>query len=46
MRAGELAPFGGNGGPAEIDETYFGKMETPRPCPQVPGRQPLKRKTA
>lgn len=27
MRDGSLAPFGGNGGPVEVDETYFGKKE-------------------
>lgn len=46
MRDGTLAPMGGNGGPVEIDETYFGRMETPRPSPHRRGRPPLKRKTA
>lgn len=27
MRSGDLAPFGGNGGVVEADETYFGKRE-------------------
>jgi transposase-like protein len=30
MRSGELAPMGGHGGIVEADETYFGKLETPR----------------
>jgi transposase-like protein len=30
MRGGTLAPLGGNGGVVEADETYFGKLETPR----------------
>jgi transposase-like protein len=25
MRSGDLAPFGGNGGAVEVDETYFGR---------------------
>jgi len=25
MRSGDLAPFGGNGGMVEVDETYIGK---------------------
>lgn len=29
MRAGDLAPMGGNGGIVEIDETYHGKVEKP-----------------
>ena len=39
MRDGKLAPMGGNGSIVEIDETYHGKLETPRtltrsaPCP-------------
>jgi transposase-like protein len=44
MRDGVLAPMGGNGAPVEIDETYFGRMETPRPSPARKGRPPLKRK--
>ena len=44
MRDGSLSPMGGDGGPVEIDETYFGRMETPRPSPQRRGRPPLKRK--
>lgn len=31
MRQGGLAPMGGGGGIVEIDETYHGKVETPRP---------------
>ncbi len=31
MRAGDLGPLGGNGKVVEADETYFGKVETPRP---------------
>lgn len=27
MRAGDLAPFGGEGTPVEVDETYFGKRQ-------------------
>jgi transposase-like protein len=27
MRCGDLAPFGGNGGAVEVDETYFGKKK-------------------
>ncbi len=30
MRAGGLAPLGGNGGIVEADETYFGPVEQPR----------------
>ncbi|MCC6946885.1 MAG: IS1595 family transposase [Bradyrhizobiaceae bacterium] len=44
MRDGSLTPMGGSGVPIEIDETYFGRMETPRPSPQRRGRPPLKRK--
>ncbi len=31
MRQGGLAPMGGGGGIVEVDETYHGKVETPRP---------------
>jgi transposase-like protein len=44
MREGALSPMGGGGGIVEIDETYFGRMETPRPSPRRQGRPPLKRK--
>jgi len=27
MRSGDLAPFGGNGTPVEVDETYFGRKQ-------------------
>ena len=27
MRSGELAPFGGEGGVVEVDETFFGRRE-------------------
>ena len=27
MRSGDLAPFGGNGGAVEVDETYFGNRK-------------------
>jgi len=30
MRAGGLAPLGGNGGIVEADETYYGRVERPR----------------
>jgi transposase-like protein len=30
MRQGGLAPMGGNGNVVEADETYYGKVETPR----------------
>ena len=30
MRDGKLAPMGGNGGIVEMDETYHGKVATPR----------------
>lgn len=46
MRDGSLSPMGGSGGAVEIDETYFGRMKTPRPSPARKGRPPLKRKTA
>lgn len=46
MRDGSLRPLGGDGGTIEMDETYFGRMETPRPSPARRGRPPLKRKTA
>lgn len=31
MRAGGLAPVGSGGGIVEVDETYHGKIQTPRP---------------
>jgi transposase-like protein len=31
MREDDLAPMGGSGSVVEADETYFGKLETPRP---------------
>jgi transposase-like protein len=46
MRDGTLAPMGGAGGIVEADETYFGRMETPRPSVQRRGRPQTKRKTA
>jgi hypothetical protein len=39
MRNGGLAiPVGGGGGTVEADETYYGKVETPRVSPQRKGR--------
>jgi transposase-like protein len=38
MRAGGLAPLGGEGKIVEADETYYGKTETPRVSPQRRGR--------
>jgi len=38
MRAGGLAPLGGNGGIVEADETYYGPVE--RPQPRSRGRIP------
>jgi transposase-like protein len=43
MRAGGLAPLGGNGQIVEADETYFGKPEQPRVSKQREGR-PYKKK--
>jgi transposase-like protein len=41
MRAGGLAPLGGGGKIVEADETYHGKVESPRPSPQR-GNRPYK----
>src|SRR5439155_20568783 len=38
MRTGGLAPLGGEGKTVEADETYHGKVETPRVSPQRKGR--------
>jgi transposase-like protein len=38
MRAGGLAPLGGNGGIVESDETYYGSTEEPRESPNRRGR--------
>jgi transposase-like protein len=38
MRSGTFGPLGGNGKIVEADETYFGKVETPRP--RARGRTP------
>ena len=48
MRNGSLAPMGGTGGTVEIDETYFGRMETPRPSLRriKEGRPQTRRKKA
>lgn len=43
MRSGDLAPFGGNGGTVEADETYIGQKENPAPSAQRAGR-PYKNK--
>ncbi len=36
MRSGELAPFGGEGGVVEVDETYIGRKEGERSAVAVP----------
>jgi transposase-like protein len=38
MRTGELAPFGGGGGPVEVDETFIGNDRTVKPKGQKKGR--------
>jgi transposase-like protein len=39
MREGEIdSPLGGGGGIVEADETYYGKVETPRVSPKRKGR--------
>lgn len=38
MRSGELAPFGGNGGAVEIDETFIGHDKTVKPKGEKKGR--------
>ena len=43
MRSGDLAPFGGNGGVVEADETYFGQREVPVVSEQR-GDRPYKNK--
>lgn len=43
MRAGGLAPLGGNGGIVEADETYFGKVEHPHPRSRGRIPRPTKR---
>ncbi len=43
MRSGDLAPFGGNGGTVEADETYIGQKANPAPSAQRAGR-PYKNK--
>jgi hypothetical protein len=42
MRSGELARMGGHGGIVEADETYFGKLETPRRLSRKRSRPPTK----
>jgi len=44
MRAGGLAPLGGEGKIVEADETYQGRVKDPKPSPQRKGRPYLKRK--
>ena len=44
MRAGGLGPMGGEGKIVEADETYYGKLETPRVSKQR-GNRPYKNKT-
>ncbi len=44
MREDDLSPLGGSGQTVEADETYFGKLETPRVSKQRQGR-PYKRQT-
>ncbi len=38
MRSGELAPFGGNGGAVEVDETFIGNDRTIKPKHSKKGR--------
>lgn len=38
MRSGDLAPFGGNGGVVEVDETFIGHDKTIKPRGQKKGR--------
>jgi hypothetical protein len=38
MRPGTLSPLGGGGSIVEVDETYYGKPETPHISPQRRGR--------
>jgi len=37
-------PIGGEGKTVEVDETYFGRSETPKPSKSRKGKPPLKRK--
>jgi hypothetical protein len=46
MKDTNAGPIGGEGKVVEADETYFGRMENPRPSPQRKGRPQLKRKNA
>jgi transposase-like protein len=38
MRSGDLAPFGGNGGAVEVDETFIGNDRTIKPKGEKKGR--------